>query len=523
MTDDEVLRLAREVADRLTESAGDAAGKADLADGAPGIALALRYAAEVFDDSRYFTAGRLLLRRTAEASAAAPLQAPGLYLGTAGVVWAVTEYARMEPRYLPTLATMTDRLARQTLAITLHTAAGSVASHDYDVIGGAAGWLAALLKAADVLGGRATDTVGEATDRLVDYLVELTRDDGGPLRWFCAPSHFPSIPGPDGEPTPLPGYVKNFPDGVYNLGFAHGPPGILAALCRPELTEAAGSTTGRSAGTEDPAARPRRVRQGVRDLARTLEALRIDGLDYPAWANLLLPHPDSKRPDTGAVQVPARSAWCYGPPGVAASLLPASPACGDPEPTDLAVATLLGLDRTPAEQQRVNSPTLCHGLAGLVTIYGRAAAQTGVPELWHMHERFLARMCSFAGEEHPYLFPDYDPWGQQEHNAGLLNGAAGVLLALLGTVSEAAAGWDELLFLTPRPPRADAPGEEAPGIEAPRGDVPGIDAPRKEALRKEAPRGDAPRGDAPRGKAPHKDARQGAGAETRPGRGAGET
>ncbi|MEU4969459.1 lanthionine synthetase C family protein [Streptomyces smyrnaeus] len=463
VTDDEVLRLAREVADRLMESAGEAEGKADLADGAPGIALALRYAAEVFEDDRYFKAGRLQLRRTAEASAAAPLHAPGLYLGTAGVVWAVTEYARVEPRYLPTLATMTDQLARQTLAIKLDTAAGSVASHDYDVIGGAAGWLAALSKAAGVLGGRATDAVGEATGRLVDYLVELSQDDGGTLRWFCAPAHFPSIPGPDGQPTPLPGYVKNFPDGVYNLGFAHGPPGILAALCRPDAARAVGSAVG-SAGQE---ARSRRVRQGVRDLARMLEALRIDGLNYPAWANLLLPHPDTGRPDTDAEQVPARSAWCYGPPGIAASLLPASAACGDPEPTDLAVATLLGLERTPAEDQRLNSPTLCHGLAGLVTIYGRAAAQTGLPDLRRMHDEFLSRMCAYADPDHPYLFPDYDPWGRQEHNAGLLTGAAGVLLALLGAVSDAAAEWDEVLFLTPRLPSGYGPGGSG---AAPNGD-----------------------------------------------------
>ncbi|WP_326688220.1 lanthionine synthetase C family protein [Streptomyces sp. NBC_01795] len=461
VTDDEVLRLAREVADRLMESAGDAAVKADLADGAPGVALALRYAAEVFDDDRYFKAGQLQLRRTAEASAAAPLNAPGLYLGTAGVVWAVTEYARLEPRYLPTLATMTDRLARQTLAITLHTAAGSVASHDYDVIAGAAGWLAALLKAADVLGGRATDAAREATGRLVDYLVDLTQDDGGKLRWFCAPSHFPSIPGPDGQPTPLPGYVKNFPDGVYNLGFAHGPAGILAALCRPDTAHAAGLVR--------VDARPHRVRQGIRDLAQTLGALRIDGLDYPAWANLLLPHPDSGRPDTDSPQVPARSAWCYGAPGVAASLLPASAACGDPEPTDLAVATLLGVERTPAEHQRINSPTLCHGLAGLLTVYGRAAAQTGVPDLWRMHDEFLSQLCSYADPDHPYLFPDYDPWGGQEHNPGLLNGAAGVLLALLGAVSDAAAEWDELLFLTPRLPRGHEPGGTEAGTRPDRG------------------------------------------------------
>ncbi|WP_170134403.1 lanthionine synthetase C family protein [Murinocardiopsis flavida] len=455
VTDDEVLRLARELADRLAESVGDAAAKADLADGAPGIALALRYAAEVFDDDRYFKEGRILLRRTAEASAAAPLLAPGLYLGTAGVVWAVTEYARLEPRYLPTLATMTDRLARQTLAITLHTAAGSVASHDYDVMGGAAGWLATLLKAADVLGGRATDATREAADRLADYLVELAQDDGGRLRWFCAPSHFPSIPGPDGQPTPLPGYVTRFPDGVYNLGFAHGPPGILAALSHPD--------TGHATGTGGGDARPHRIRQGIRALSGTLGALRIDGLDYPAWPNFLLPHPDSGRPDTDSPQVPARSAWCYGAPGVAASLLSASAACEDPEPADLAIATLLGVERTPAEYQRINSPTLCHGLAGLLTIYGRAAAQTGVPDLWRMHDDFLSRMCSHAHPDHPYLFPDYDPWGGQEHRPGLLTGAAGVLLALLGTVSDAAAEWDELLFLTPRPPRGDEPARTEPG------------------------------------------------------------
>ncbi|MFI8850937.1 lanthionine synthetase C family protein [Streptomyces sp. NPDC053499] len=479
VTDDEVLRLAREVADRLTAAAGEAGStggagsssgaessggaerKADLADGAPGIALALRYAAQVFGEERYFKAGQLQLRRTAEASAATPVHTPGLYLGTAGVVWAVTEYARLEPRYLPTLATLTDQLARQTLAIKLPTAPGSVASHDYDAIGGAAGWLAALRKAADVLGGPATDAAGEAAERLVAYLVELTQDDGGKLRWFCAPSHFPSIPGPDGEPTPLPGYLKQFPDGVYNLGFAHGPPGVLAALCRPDTAHAVGS-----GGAN---ARSRRVRKAISALARTLDELRIDGLDHPAWANTLLPHPDTGRPDTTTPQIPARSAWCYGPPGIAASLLPASAACGDPEPTELAVATLLGIERTPAEDQRLNSPTLCHGLAGLVTIYDRAAAQTGLPDLWRLRDDLRSRLCAHADPDNPYLFPNYTPWGDQEHNAGLLTGAAGVLLALLGTVSDEAAEWDELLFLTPRPPRGNGRGGSETASGATRG------------------------------------------------------
>ncbi|MGP3985879.1 lanthionine synthetase C family protein [Streptomyces sp. 3N207] len=456
VTDDEVLRLARDVADRLTTSTGAAEGKADLADGAPGVALALRYAAEVFDDDRYFKAGRLQLRRAAEASAAAPLREASLYHGTAGVVWAVTEYARLEPRYLPTLTTMTDQLARQTLAIKLPVAVGSVAECDFDVISGAAGWLAALLKAADVLGGPATAAAEEATDRLVGYLLDLAQDDGGRPKWFCAPSHFPRIPGPDGQLIRLPTYVKQYPDGMYNMGFAHGPPGILAALSRPDTAHVAG-VTGRGEGGD---ARPRRVQQGIRALARTIEALRIDGLDHPAWAYVLPAHPDTGRPDTVS-RVPARPAWCYGAPGVATSLLSASAACGDPEPADLAVAALLGVEHTPAEEQRLNSPTMCHGLAGLVTIYGRAAAQTGVPDLWRMHDDFRSRLCSHADPEHPYLFPNYTPTGEQEHQAGLLIGAAGVLLALLGTVSDAAAEWDELLFLTPGPARGRGRGPGA--------------------------------------------------------------
>ena len=442
-TDDAVLGLARDLAERLMASTGDAEGRADLADGEPGVALALRYAAEVFGEDRYLKAGRLHLRRTAATTATTPLLEAGLFSGTAGVVWAVTEYARVEPRYLPTLATMTGQLARQTLALKLPSAAGSVSAHDYDVIAGSSGWLTTLLKATDVLtdvpGAALTRTVREATDRLVDHLLALARDDGGPLNWFCAPSCFPVTQGPDGRPTPLAGYTSLYPDGVYNLGFAHGPAGILAALCRVAVTDG-------------------RAREAVRELARTVAALRIDGPGpgRPAWDTALPPHPGTGRPDTSAPRAPARTAWCYGVPGVATALLSASAVLDDPELADVATAALLGVAHAPAEEQRLDSPTLCHGLAGLLPVYARAAA-TGPPELRRMHDDFRARLCAYADQSHPFLFADRGPTGD-EHRAGLLNGGAGVLLALLGSVSPSAAAWDELLFLTPGPAHTDHRG-----------------------------------------------------------------
>ncbi|MBO8195707.1 lanthionine synthetase C family protein [Streptomyces oryzae] len=454
VTDDEVLDVARGVAERLMTSAGDAEGHVGLGEGAPGVALALRYAAEVFGEQSYLKAGHLQLRRTAETSATAPLHEVGLFSGTAGVVWVVSEYARLEPRYLPALTTMTDQLARQTLALELPLAAGSVASHHYDAIAGTAGQLAGLLKAADVLGGPPTAAAREAAERLVDHLLDLGEEEGGRLRWFCAPSQYPGIPGPDGQPTPHPGFLKHWPNGMYNLGFAHGMPGMLAALCRADMAHAAGIMGWSGRG----GARPRRVRRRIRELARMLDDWRIHGLGHAAWDTALPPHPETGLPDSTVPQEPARTGWCYGAPGVAAALLSASAACEDPEPAELAVAALTGVERTPLEQQRLYAPTLCHGLAGLLPVYGRAAEQTGVPDLRRLHDEFRSRVCAYADPDHSFLFQDQPAPGRLVHRAGLLNGAAGVLLALLGTVSRAAAAWDELLFLTPQADARDEAG-----------------------------------------------------------------
>ncbi|MFE0103526.1 lanthionine synthetase C family protein [Streptomyces sp. NPDC059009] len=451
MSDDEARGLARDMAGRLVESAGTGTASPDLGEGAPGIALALLHAAEVFDDDGYMRAGRLQLRRTAEATATTPLTSAGLYSGTAGIVWVVAEYARREPRYLRTLTAMTDQLARQSLALTHPLSAGSVAPYDYDVLEGAAGRLAALLKAAEVLGRPATGATREAIDDLVDYLLALTRADGngdGMPTWVCAPASYPTALGTGAGTATGRWYAETFPEGHFNLGFAHGPPGILAALCRVDLAHTHG-VVGRG-GRGD--TRARLVRQRIDALVRRMDAWRLDGHDHPAWAALVPPDPATGLPDTGAAQEPARAAWCYGAPGIAASLLSAataSAACGAPGgAVDLATAALLGVRRAPAEQQRLFSPTVCHGLAGLLAICGRAAAHTREPDLRQMCAELRSRLCAYADPDHPYLFADRPVPERPEHRPGLLTGAAGALLALLGSVSPEAAEWDEVLFLT---------------------------------------------------------------------------
>ncbi|WP_165978335.1 lanthionine synthetase C family protein [Actinomadura darangshiensis] len=384
-----------------------------------GIALALLHASEVLDDERYLKAGQAILRRAVEATARDPLVAAGLFTGTAGFVWVLAEFARRDPRYGKSLRSVSDRLAERTPGL---PGRGGVALGEYDVINGAAGQLAAVLKAAETVGAGSDGKLRDAADGLVAYLLEVTAlDADGAPNWFCPPRLYPKA---------APWFHDQFPDGMYNLGFSHGLPGMLAALTLAARAEI----------------RRREAEERVAELADRLADWRLDEGGGPSWPGALRPAPGSRLPVRTEDDAPARTAWCYGAPGVAAALLSASAISGD---TSLAVAALTRVRDTPQSERRTFAPTLCHGLAGLLAVYTRAYAQTGDPVLEEMRNDTRAQLCAMAADEHPFVFADLPEPDRPSHNPGLLEGAAGVLLALLGTVSPEASRWDEVLFLAP--------------------------------------------------------------------------
>ncbi|MFC3997331.1 lanthionine synthetase C family protein [Nocardiopsis sediminis] len=419
VTRGDVDKVARETADRLAGAAGEGPAAPFLGGGDLGIALALLYAGETFDDDGHRGAARALLRRAVDATARTPLTSPGLYDGTAGFAWVLAEFARSEPRYLPALDRLLARLEEQVSALPPPDGGGA-ASRDYDAISGAAGALAAVLKAGEVAGGR--DTLAHTlVGRLLDYTA--TGADAVP-HWYSPPALHPAA---------APWYRDRFPHGMYNLGFAHGLPGVLAALCAAASRGIGGSA----------------VVARIRALSAWLAEHRIDDADGPSWPGALQARPGTRLPDSGAPMPPARTAWCYGAPGVAAALLSAAAVTGDTAPRDLAVAALERVDRTPEAEQQAFAPTLCHGRAGLLACYRRAHTATGLPTLRRMADSALAEVYAQASREHPYVFADQPRPGSLAHTPGLLEGAAGVLLALLGEPGTPAARWDDVLFLTP--------------------------------------------------------------------------
>jgi class I lanthipeptide synthase len=303
---------------------------------------------------------------------------------------------------------------------------GGVAVRDVDLISGLAGVGAYLLLRRDRPG------VEAALRRVLGSLVDLTGSDEDGPRWRTPPGQL----SPDEQ--------ARYPDGYLNCGLAHGIPGPLAVL-----------SLALRAGVDLP---------GLPDaVARTADWLaghRADDPYGPSWPNVV-PLPDAgpaRAALANAGQVnpagpsriaPARAAWCYGGPGVAAALRLAGDALGrdGARHRDLASAALSAALDTPAEVARADSPTFCHGRAGLLAVTSTFARATGDEGFRRAAAAMAAELVDRFDPAAPLGYRDREAGGRLVDQPGLLTGAPGVALALLGAAAPAEPGWARLFLL----------------------------------------------------------------------------
>ena len=197
----------------------------------------------------------------------------------------------------------------------------------------------------------------------------------------------------------------------------------------------------------------RTTRRDCADRGRIVKAQCSDewGVGFPVAASLLTACRGSTRADVNTrananAAAPARAAWCYGPPGVARALWLAGLASDRSEYCDLAVAAMAAVFERPIPNRRIDAPTLCHGVAGLLQIALRFARRrrrnfsTAAQEL-------TAQLLDAHEPDSRFGYRDLKPSGQRTDNPGLLEGAAGVALVLLATASPEPI-WDRILMLS---------------------------------------------------------------------------
>ena len=214
-----------------------------------------------------------------------------------------------------------------------------------------------------------------ALDRIVARLAELAEDDA----WFT-PSH---ILSPDAR--------RMSPSGHWDLGMAHGAAGVVALLAHAGADRPLDRATARLVGQQLPPG---------------------SGSRYAAW---LAP---------GQSPRPARTAWCYGDPGIAAALLAAG--CRD-EAVEVAHAAA----GRPRAQTGIVDAGLCHGAAGLMHVFNRLSQATGEVSLAGAARQWF---------DEALVLPIAEP--------GFLEGQAGLGLALLAAVSDVEPAWDRVLLLS---------------------------------------------------------------------------
>lgn len=242
----------------------------------------------------------------------------------------------------------------------------------------------------------------------------MDTDEG--TTWFTAPEFLPAW------------QRAHAPNGYFNLGVAHGVPGVCWLLARLYR-----------AGIEPDRAEPL-LRTSLRWLCSTQS--NPGRAELPSW---IAPGAD-REPNR-------RMAWCYGPLGASAVVLEAARAISDEASIDWARTLALACAAAPPENARIQDAGLCHGAAGNAQIFQRLYQNTGEEEFGAAALRWIQATLNYRqpGEG----VGGYRMWGEVGDNrqgwlddASFLTGSGGVGLALLSAVTDVEPKWDRLLLLS---------------------------------------------------------------------------
>ena len=398
------LRVAEEIAadlrSRLAASSRDMSPS--LAGGAAGLALFFSYLDPARPGEGYDDLAMELLEQAVTATAESPLP-PGLYSGFSGVAWTM-EHLRGR---LYEDEDGEDAGEEVATALVEHVGLTPWRGH-YDLISGLVGFGVYALERLPRPGGE------ECLRRVVARLSETAEHGPQGITWLTGPELMPERD------------LEMFPAGNYNLGVAHGVPGVIGLLGLAQ-----------TAGVE----------------CRSL----LDGAVAWLLAQKLPPGSGSVFSYSIAAGVeakPTRVAWCYGDLGVAATLLVAGRAVGERDWEREAVEIARLAAGRALEDSGMQDAGICHGAAGIAHLFNRLHQATGDPALAAAARRWIDQ--TLALRQPGVGIGGFQMWVPNEERAlgwrdeaGFLTGSSGVGLALLAAATEVEPEWDRVLQISP--------------------------------------------------------------------------
>ena len=370
-----------------------------LAGGDAGQAFFFTYLDQVRPGLGHDDAAMELLERATEATG--EMQAPpGFYSGFSGVAW--------------TLEHLRGRLFEDdgedpggevAAALVEHLGLTPWLGH-YDVISGLAGFGVYALERLPRPGGR------ECLERVVARLSELAvrRPDG--IAWLTGPHLL------------IDRELESSPEGNYNVGVAHGVPGVI-----PILAQAC------AAGVD-----ARELLDGA--VAWVLAQRLPDG-----GQDSLFPYTAG----AGAEPRPSRLAWCYGDLGISTALLAAARTVGEAGWEREALEIGRKAAKRRGDQTGVIDAGLCHGAAGAAHLFNRLFQATGDAAFRDAALYWIDRTLGFQkpgegiGGYRAWIVGDGTELDWRP-DGGFLTGSSGIGLALLAAATGVEPEWDRVLL-----------------------------------------------------------------------------
>lgn len=376
--------LEGELADRAcTVLAEIADDLATIEEPSPDLALFWTYLSNAHDDELTVQRGELAVDRFVR-----DLERgiPGIHLhgGLPGAGWVAAH-----------ISDELDDVLAQLDGLLLELLAAERWDETYDLIGGLVGLSVYFLARGDA------PSVEPALRRIVHHLVATSEETADGVTWKTRPELIPEH------------RHARFPAGYYDHGVAHGVAGVISILARI----------------------------GQRGIAADV----VTSLRQRATHWLLAHQRDGSFPSisAGEAWVEGRSAWCYGDPGTTVALLDVALRTGEP------TGAIDALIRRWADQPAIGicDGGVCHGTAGLAHMFNRMYQATG-DETHRDHARaWFERTLEIRRPGEPLGGYPMFVNGTEHPLAQVIDGAAGVGLALLAAITAIEPRWDQLLLL----------------------------------------------------------------------------
>jgi lantibiotic modifying enzyme len=393
-----VARIAADLRARLASSSLPASPSLP---GDAGLAMFFSYLHAARPDEGLDEIAMELLDRAITATGEVPIP-PSLYGGFSGVAWTV-EHLRGR---IYEDEDGEDSGAEVAEALVEHLGL-TPWKGQYDLISGLVGFGVYALERGARPGGE------ECLRRVVARLAETAERGPQGVTWLSGPELLPARD------------LEIFPAGNYNLGVAHGVPGVIALLALAQ-----------TAGVE--------CRELLDGAVAWLLAQKL-----PAEAESVF----SYNVAPGSKPTPTRLAWCYGDLGIAAALEVAARAAGEAAWELEAVEIARRCAARPFEYSGAVDAGVCHGTAGVAHLFNRLHQATGDPDLGEAARRWIDQTLKLrqpgkgiGGYE--MWVPDGDLELGWRDEPGFLTGSAGVGLALLAAATPIEPEWDRVLLVS---------------------------------------------------------------------------